>query len=91
LLRFVRKMTRLSSHGYITLMRLKRAAQLIEMEAGSISEIAGMVGFRDPGHFSRLFRNTFGYPPSAHRADSSVSPMDGDADGSDTPPVPDSP
>jgi signal transduction histidine kinase/DNA-binding response OmpR family regulator len=78
LLRFLRKMTRLSSHGYITLMRLKRAAQLIEKQAGTISEISEMVGFRDAGYFSKLFRNTFGYPPSEHL---SVKPGADESDG----------
>ena len=27
-----------------------------------------MVGFRDAGYFSKLFRQTFGYPPSEHLA-----------------------
>ncbi len=48
----------------IRTMRLQRAAELLEREAGSISEIAYQVGFRVPAHFSRSFKQQFGCSPS---------------------------
>ena len=63
-----RKLTALvnqSPNDFIRTFRLTRARQLIEQEAGSISEIAYQTGFRDPSYFSRVFREQFGFAPSA--------------------------
>ena len=66
--RKLRGLTRLSAAGYIRMMRLKRAAQLLEKQAGTVSEVAYQVGFRDVSHFSKLFKQTFGILPSSYRA-----------------------
>ena len=66
--RRVRSASDLSAAGVIRMLRLGRAAQLIEGGAGTISEIAYAVGYNDPGHLSQLFRQTFGMPPSEYRA-----------------------
>ena len=60
----------LSPSGYIRMARLERAAQLLEREAGRVSEVAYRVGFGSPEHFSRVFRQVFGVPPSAYPVDS---------------------
>lgn len=63
-------------------MRLERAAQLLEADAGSISEIAYAVGFKSLAHFSNRFNDLFGVRPSeygveaAPQADGSGSPSD---------------
>jgi signal transduction histidine kinase/DNA-binding response OmpR family regulator len=62
--RKLRSLTRLTPHGYVRMMRLKRAAQLLEKRVGNVSEVAYRVGFSDPNYFSRLFRQTFGSTPS---------------------------
>ena len=49
---------------YIRRIRLERAKQLLEQNAGSISEIAFQVGYADSTSFSRAFRDIFGQPPS---------------------------
>ncbi len=64
--RRIRDITRLSAAGYIRAMRLKRAAQLIEQEAGNVSEVAYAVGFRDAAYFSRLFKKVVGVVPSEY-------------------------
>jgi signal transduction histidine kinase/DNA-binding response OmpR family regulator len=56
----------LSAGGLIRMMRLQRAAQLLERRCGSVAEVAGKVGFRDAVYFSRLFRQTYGVPPSEY-------------------------
>jgi signal transduction histidine kinase/ligand-binding sensor domain-containing protein/DNA-binding response OmpR family regulator len=48
-------------------MRLERAAQLLEGDAGSVSEIAYGVGFKSVAHFSNRFHDHFGVRPSAYR------------------------
>ncbi len=49
-------------------MRLERAAQLIEGEAGSIGSIAYAVGFKSVAHFSNRFQDHFGVRPSGYAA-----------------------
>jgi signal transduction histidine kinase/ligand-binding sensor domain-containing protein/DNA-binding response OmpR family regulator len=51
-------------------MRLDRAAQLLADEAGSVSRIATQCGFRSMPHFSRVFKERFGVPPSRYTKES---------------------
>lgn len=53
-----------SAADLIRKMRLARAKQLLEARTGSVHRIARMCGFPSPAHFSRLFRDEFGVPPS---------------------------
>lgn len=62
--RKLKDLTNLSTAGYIRSLRLQRAAQLLEERAGNVSEVAYAVGFQDPKHFSKLFRQVFGVSPS---------------------------
>ncbi|HUF09782.1 MAG TPA: ATP-binding protein [Rhodothermales bacterium] len=67
--RRLRKISRLTPAGFIRLMRLKRAAQLLEKKVGTVSEVSYRVGFNDPNYFSRLFHQAFGVPPSEYPED----------------------
>lgn len=51
-------------------MRLRRARGLLLQTAMSIMEIAVTCGFQSPPHFSKCYRNMFGYTPSAERQNS---------------------
>jgi len=64
--RKIKECTNLTTSGYIRTLRLERAAQLLEQNAGTVSEIAYAVGFQDPKHFSRLFRQIYGEVPSKY-------------------------
>ncbi|MEX0598990.1 MAG: response regulator, partial [Rhodothermales bacterium] len=64
----------LSAGAYIRMMRLERAAQLLEQDAGLVSEVAYRVGFKNADHFSRLFRQVFGVPPSEYPLASQSDP-----------------
>jgi CheY-like chemotaxis protein len=64
--RKLRDLLNLSPGGYLRMLRLERAAQLLEQRAGNVSEVAYQVGFNDPRYFSRLFSQTFGVPPSSY-------------------------
>ena len=66
--RKIQDSTNLSAGGYIRMMRLERAAQLLSQNWGNISETALKVGFQDPKYFSRLFKQTFGETPSEFAA-----------------------
>jgi signal transduction histidine kinase/AraC-like DNA-binding protein len=56
----------LSAAGFIRKMKLERSAQLLVQKVGTISEIAYRSGFTDSNYFSKLFRQTFGVPPSKY-------------------------
>jgi AraC family transcriptional regulator, arabinose operon regulatory protein len=47
--------------------RLKEAAKLIELTSAQVSEVARIVGFQSPIHFSSTFRERYGMSPRAYR------------------------
>jgi DNA-binding response OmpR family regulator len=57
-------LTNQSATQFIRSYRLDRAMDLIKKNAGSISEIAYMVGFSDPSYFSKCFHEQFNLTPS---------------------------
>jgi signal transduction histidine kinase/DNA-binding response OmpR family regulator len=50
----------------IKMIRLNKAAKLIEHKSGNISEIALEVGFNNPSYFSDCFQKQFGFSPSQY-------------------------
>ncbi len=55
-----------SANDFITSMRLKKSAILLQQGNFNISEIAFEVGFNDPKYFSRCFRKHFGMSPTEY-------------------------
>jgi AraC family transcriptional regulator of arabinose operon len=49
--------------GYLMKLRLRRAAQMLQLPERSVKEVAFSVGFRSPFYFSRQFRNHFNTSP----------------------------
>lgn len=56
-----------SLHQYIIHAKLLKAAELLESSEKTITEIAEETGFKDVGHFSKLFRKKMGFSPSQLR------------------------
>jgi transcriptional regulator GlxA family with amidase domain len=52
---------------YYLEMRLRRARELLLQTAMPIMDITTACGFQSPPHFSKCYRNQFGYPPSVER------------------------
>lgn len=52
--------------GYHKVIRLYKAHQLGLLRAENFTEIAGCLGYADPAHFTRDFKNYFGVSPEAH-------------------------
>ncbi|WP_153631108.1 response regulator [Prolixibacter sp. SD074] len=52
---------------FIRILRLKRAAQLLQKSQLSVSEVAYQVGFNDPKYFSMHFKKEFQILPSKYR------------------------
>ena len=48
-------------------LRLQEAQRLIRETEKPISEIAGLVGYSNPGHFAVAFREKYSITPSGYR------------------------
>ncbi len=55
-------------------LRLERASQLLNAHAGTVAEVAYIVGFKSHSHFSAAFREAFGVSPSEHVGDETADP-----------------
>lgn len=66
--RQLRDVADMAPSDLIRTMRLERAAQLLEADAGTIAEVAYAVGFKSVSHFSNRFDRHFGCRPSAYTA-----------------------
>ncbi len=62
--RKLRALTGQSTREFIRTVRLKRAAQLLRQNAGTVTEIAYEVGFNSIPYFAKIFRRQFGVNPS---------------------------
>ena len=62
----IKSLTNLSTREFFTVIRLKRAAQLLRESGLSVTEISYQVGFKDPSHFSKLFKKQFGKTPKEY-------------------------
>lgn len=56
----------MSPMEYVRIMKLKRAAQLLEQRAGNVSEVAFQVGYRNPRTFTAMFSKHFGMSPTEY-------------------------
>jgi AraC family transcriptional regulator len=56
-------------HRYVLERRIERAKHLLRNRTRTILEVAHLSGFKDQGHFGRVFRQLVGATPSAYRAD----------------------
>ncbi|MFQ5648942.1 MAG: ATP-binding protein [bacterium] len=66
-----------STHEFIRVYRLKRAAELLQHQAGTVTEICYDVGFNSLSHFAKAFREQFGQSPSEFGA--AHSELEGDS------------
>lgn len=66
--RKLRALTDYPTHEFIRMYRLKRAAQLLQHHAGTVTEICYDVGFNSLSHFAKAFRELFGQSPSEFAA-----------------------
>ncbi|MFQ5571393.1 MAG: ATP-binding protein [Rhodothermales bacterium] len=64
--RKLRAATGMSPAEMVRYLRLQHASHLLAGHAGRVAEVATAVGYRDVDHFTRLFRERFGAPPSEY-------------------------
>ena len=46
---------------------MEAGKQLLKKTELSVAEVAANIGFPDPAHFSRLFRERYSMPPTVYR------------------------
>src|SRR3954451_11656130 len=51
----------------LTVVRMRRAAELLSLGRLSVREVAGRVGYRQPAQFAKAFRRATGVAPSEYR------------------------
>jgi AraC-like DNA-binding protein/CheY-like chemotaxis protein len=57
----------MSPMRFVTMVKIKKAAVLLQQADFNISTVAYKLGFSDLSEFTRQFKNVFGIPPSAYR------------------------
>lgn len=56
-----------TAYNYLKTLRMNAALLLLQDSDDNIRDVARKVGYRNAGHFARLFRETFGLAPQAYR------------------------
>ncbi|WP_246581467.1 hybrid sensor histidine kinase/response regulator transcription factor [Echinicola shivajiensis] len=64
----IKAITGHTPNDFITIIRLKRAAQLLLQGDLKVAEISYMVGFNNPKYFSKCFQKQFGCSPSKYKS-----------------------
>lgn len=64
--RKITSLTNQSTTGFIKVIRIKRAAQLLAQKAGNVSEIMYMVGFNNLSYFAKSFKEVYQITPSEY-------------------------
>ena len=63
--RKIKNLTDMNPIDFIRLIRLKKAAELIQDGQYSMAEISVVIGISSPSYFSKLFQKQFGITPKA--------------------------
>ncbi|MCB9497175.1 MAG: helix-turn-helix transcriptional regulator [Fibrobacteria bacterium] len=75
----LKEATGLHFKGALNHLRLEEAGRLLRETRGSISEICFAVGYQNPSHFGRAFRERFGVSPSEWRQNETLEPPPDDS------------
>lgn len=65
--RKVKSLMGVSPVDFVKTMRIKRAAQLLEQDEYTVSEVGYMSGFTTPQYFSRVFKEAMGCTPKEYK------------------------
>ncbi|MEN9306805.1 MAG: hypothetical protein RL173_737 [Fibrobacterota bacterium] len=68
----IKEGTQLHFKGALNELRLTEAARLLKESKANVSEIAYAVGFQNPSHFGRAFREKYGVSPTDFRTGGKV-------------------
>lgn len=65
--RLFKKFNNMTPHQYITRLKMNRAANLLLDTTQTVRTIGNVLGFKDPYHFSRNFKQVHGLSPQNYR------------------------
>ena len=65
LCRLFRRFEHQSPYKYLMRLKMNAAAELLKQPGVLVKEVAYQLGFKDPFHFSRSFKNVFGISPES--------------------------
>lgn len=68
LFRKLKALTDQAPTDFVRVLRLRRAAQLLAAQSGTVADIAYGVGFNSLSYFGKCFREQYGHAPSEHAA-----------------------
>lgn len=60
-------LTGVSPYRHYLFLKMQRACQLLDATDQTVTQIAEVMGYRDPYYFSRIFRQIIGMPPRQYR------------------------
>lgn len=63
----VRGLTGYSPNEYLRIIRMKKAAELLQDTSLTVAEVSYRVGINDPFYFSKCFKTQFGVAPSVYQ------------------------
>jgi signal transduction histidine kinase/ligand-binding sensor domain-containing protein/DNA-binding response OmpR family regulator len=63
----VKGVTGYSPNEYVRIIRMKKAAELLQTENLTVSEVSYKIGINDPFYFSKCFKTQFGMAPSVYQ------------------------
>lgn len=73
LFRRMKSLVRQAPANYIKSIRLQKAKELLETTDLTISEVAYRTGFLTISHFTKIFKNQYGLPPSVFRRGNKIA------------------
>jgi AraC-like DNA-binding protein len=68
LCRLFRRYDHQSPYQYLLRLKMNHAAERLQQSGTLVKQVAEEIGFADPFHFSRVFRNILGLAPKAFKA-----------------------
>ena len=63
--------------AYLNLIRMEQAVDAVLNQSASVCETSNQLGFTEPAHFTRFFRNQAGVSPREFRKVSRLARVDG--------------
>lgn len=69
-----REMTKISPQQYLIQYRMRRAAELLRLHSITVAELARTVGYTDPFHFSKTFKQIHGVSPTCYARRMTMTP-----------------
>ncbi|HML46361.1 MAG TPA: AraC family transcriptional regulator [Clostridia bacterium] len=69
-----REMAKMSPQQYLIHHRMRRAAELLKLHNATVSELARNVGYTDPFHFSKTFKQIHGVSPTRYARQITMTP-----------------